>query len=305
MKKINKVGRNIMCLANAINETVTSIALKLEISSGHMSDIKYSKKNPKRQTLEKFAKYFGVSVESLMNDDFTELNLLVDPARFARNIYTLLPLQVSSEALKNPGFAKAYAAQKRCYDAEKDLKPIRDREEQKKLCEDMMTYFDLGESEDVSKAAIINGISFYFYYLLCLKSVEIISRYYYHFEHYPAMIEKMKENNSDFKGMIESIENDDLPDGTPFQDVIHDDEFEETINEFLVDLKTVEGERDLAEYYLCLLYVFSAVNNCFSAEQNNEFGTEIMFRFAEMGNKYANDFVSKIILSDIKCGYII
>ena len=51
------------------------------------------------------------------------------------------------------------------------------------------------------------------------------------------------------------------------------------------------------DYYIALEYIFGAVDNVFSMEQNHDFGVDLMLKYAAIGNTYALSYVSSMIIS--------
>lgn len=155
--------------------------------------------------------------------------------------------------------------------------------------------YDDVDSGEYTEEAWVNALSFYFYVLISAKGIERVARYVHHQKQYPAMVQKIKETNPELKAMSESLENsDELEDDTPFQDMIKDPEFHQEINRLMRHLKRNPDWADLADYYVCLQYVFAAVDNDFSDQLNQEFGIELMLKFRSLRNKYAKTYVSVI-----------
>ena len=295
MKRLTQAGKNIVSLAKIFNEFPSSIALKLGFNPRLISVIKYGYTDKVRgmDAVEKLSVYFGVSTEAFLKDDLTLGSNLSDPLWFTKNIYSTLPLLVSDEALENHIFAKAYSAQTRLYDADRNFKPLKNPAEIRMLFTDARLYYDLWEAGEGPEETIVNLVSLFFYEMLCRKSEEIVSRYTFHEEPYPAVIDYIRKIDHEFDRAIEYVENSkEIKDGTPFQDLVCDDEFDLNVDEMLFALR--KKDRDLADYYMCLLYIFGARNNNFTVEQNNEFGIDLMIKLADLENHYAEYFMSML-----------
>ena len=78
MKVNKKLGYNILGLLRAFNETQGNLALTLGISTSYLSEIVNGKKEPERSMIEKLARHFGMSPESLLYDDYSCINQITD-----------------------------------------------------------------------------------------------------------------------------------------------------------------------------------------------------------------------------------
>ena len=116
-------------------------------------------------------------------------------------------------------------------------------------------------------------------------------RYLYRGEQFPVFVEKVLEVYPNLVRLLKEAKEDVLDEEyTPFENIICDKEYEKEMNHRLRILKRSGKYSDLAEYYLCLQYVFGAIKNAFSYEQNQDFGLGIMYKMKKMGNRYANKY---------------
>ena len=84
-----------------------------------------------------------------------------------------------------------------------------------------------------------------------------------------------------------------------FKNMVNDLEFDDMINELFEGLRETEKWKwnDLIDYYIALEYIFGAVDNVFSMEQNHDFGVDLMLKYASIGNPFASSYVSSMIIS--------
>ena len=68
-------------------------------------------------------------------------------------------------------------------------------------------------------------------------------------------------------------------------------------NKIFEGLRETDEWNDLIDYYIALEYIFGAVDNVFSMEQNHDFGVDLMLKYAAIGNTFALSYVSSMIIS--------
>ena len=109
---------------------------------------------------------------------------------------------------------------------------------------------------------------------------------------------KFLENKPKTKERIDEILESDKPiEDNAFKNMVNDPEFDEAINEIFEGLRETDEWNDLIDYYIALEYIFGAVDNVFSMEQNHDFGVDLMLKYAAIGNTFALSYVSSMIIS--------
>ena len=294
-----RLGYNISNLARAFNEKQGKVALAVGMSPSYMSEIVNGQKTPDRIQLEKIAKYFGMSPEALMNDDFSTMGQVMDLNGIRENTLKMLPLFASSKSLSDPHFAKAYSCQKKLYEAEEQA-ILLPREEAESLLDAVAdNYSEVDEDSIIPEECVANFLSFMFYILIAGRATEIIANYKFKKEEFPVMLEKTLEENPIIKKRIDSIVyGDELTSEEPFQDMIKDLDMDKSLNECFKELKATADKKwsDLVDYYIALQYIFGAVDNVFSLEQNHDFGVDLMLKLTSIGNDYASTYLSSMLI---------
>lgn len=297
MKGSKKLGYNLLGLLRAFNETQGHLALTLGISTSYLSEIVNGKKEPERAQLEKIAKHFGMSPESLMNDDFASIRQITDFEKYTPTLAKLFPLFASEASLNNKDFSEALAAQKKLYKAEEDGIPLPESEADS-LFNTVFDRYSEVEDEVIGEEVAANTLSFIFYMLVCGRVTEMLARYKNHEESYPILMSKLLESKPKSKERIDEILESDRPiEDNAFKNMVNDPEFDEAINEIFEGLRETDEWNDLIDYYIALEYIFGAVDNVFSMEQNHDFGVDLMLKYATIGNTFASSYVSSMIIS--------
>ncbi|MBR3099894.1 MAG: hypothetical protein IKH18_10095 [Clostridia bacterium] len=115
---------------------------------------------------------------------------------------------------------------------------------------------------------------------------------------YPILISKILESKPKSKERIDEILESDKPIvDNAFKNMVNDPEFDGMINEIFDGLRETKGWNDLIDYYIAPEYIFGAVDNVFSMEQNHDFGVDLMLKYASIGNPFAASYVSSMIIS--------
>ena len=99
------------------------------------------------------------------------------------------------------------------------------------------------------------------------------------------------------RNIDEILESDKPIEDNAFKNMVNDPEFDEAINEIFEGLRETDEWNDLIDYYIALEYIFGAVDNVFSMEQNHDFGVDLMLKYAAIGNTFALSYVSSMIIS--------
>ncbi len=88
------------------------------------------------------------------------------------------------------------------------------------------------------------------------------------------------------RNIDEILESDKPIEDNAFKNMVNDPEFDEAINEIFEGLRETDEWNDLIDYYIALEYIFGAVDNVFSMEQNHDFGVDLMLKYAAIGNTF-------------------
>ena len=80
--------------------------------------------------------------------------------------------------------------------------------------------------------------------------------------------------------------------------MIKDLDMDKSLNECFKELKATADKKwsDLVDYYIALQYIFGAVDNVFSLEQNHDFGVDLMLKLTSIGNDYAATYLSSMLI---------
>ena len=233
-----------------------------------------------------------MSSEAIINGEFSDADFSFDLMAVIKNLDTMLPVFSSDEAINNKVFKDALDSHRKLFEAQKSLCNL-DSEEAEKVWSACWECYENVDSGEYPEEAWANALSFFFYLLITIKGAEVMAKRKYLQENYPVLIEKWKDQNPKMKEQFEEMENSFEPeDVTMFQDMVQDPEFDHELNVLLRHLYRNPDWADLADYYICLQYVYGAVDNHFSEQQNSEFGFDLMGKLRSVRNKYARNFLA-------------
>lgn len=282
--------KNIKILCNLFWNSTDMLVTKLNLSPADVNDI-FSDKPISRDLLDRISKLFPISAEAIESIDLSYLDKNnMKLTAITDNLSLVFPICSSDKAMENPDFAKAYKTHKKILTLwEKNR--LSDRKKLSKLM-DSLTYYDDISIESSPIEACVNYLSFIFLILFYTKGIELLTHYMNCREQSPAVFDIIMQLRPDIKEEIDKLKNEDFEEEKPFQDLIKDPEYEEELNKVLKLLKKSKKWTDLADYYVALQFVLSAIDNHFTPEQNKEFGFILMSKYKELGNIYAANFLS-------------
>lgn len=295
-----KILSNIRSLSIAGDGNQSKAATNMGISVSHMSDVMNGKKPLTLKFLEKVSTYYGLSIDALTYEDYSN-PIIPDPNLLSKSIHSLLPTYCPESAKQIPLFVEAYHCQNILLDAEKDRKILSSEYAVKLVNTAYDNYTCVLSQEEAPDEAIINLLALYFHRLMYLRFIENIINLTNNFpedkgKEKPLQIRKIEENNPAIKPIFEEIWNNiELRKTKPLSEFIQDKEFMYEISECITFMKHSSKWWELADYYIALQYVLGAVNNNLSALHNHEFGIDLMSYHSKLGNPYADKYFSIIL----------
>ena len=278
MCDIEKLGNNIRYLRKAYGESQEKLGFLIGTAKSTISLYESAKREPDKNTLEKIAKHYSITIDELLLADFSKLeSVSVDYDFFWRNIDILLPLAFSENAVKNQHFKKAYKVHREIH---KQLEEM-NLEIFEKVADCVDEYQKAYGDKKAKHESAINLVAIFQFLIYVFKTIPAIM------EIRPAALEKLMMNNS--KMTIE-IENSDLnfrKDANEIMLGLRNEEIYEKLDEWLATAKKAQNCYQLADYYLALQFVWGVVENDVSYEHNKRIGAEMMKAFISVNNIYA------------------
>ncbi len=277
---MNKIGTNIKKLREYNNETQEELAKRLHRSKSTISEYENGKKIPVKDALTEISKHYGVTVDELINSDFTNLNNKNSKIKIEdihEKIDLMFPTFGLEKKTNNIHLNKAYLIIRRINRGVNGLEEMNG-----KLIVDAYTELINATSyyvEDEQELAA-NLLWVLFFWWTNLVDVswqrEILLKYKLSKISQDDLLEVDRKAT---KGYIEKRKR-----------FIED--FDELIFSAIKELKANKDWSDLGDYYLALKYAFNIVNTELSIEQNKVVGFQMMYSFGKTGNKYALQFLN-------------
>ena len=283
MSRLKKLGANIRALRIAYGLTQEQLGEAIFVEKNSVSYYETGKREPNKDTLAAIANHFMISVEELLNDDFTGINeILIDETAMWKNIGILFPIVSSRQAIENQHFKKAFDLHKAFY------------EELNKVNLDVFGaleieyildgYDEAVEVDEIKAEAAANLIAINLLLMVLIKWGGDFSK------NKPAALRHLllrTSIKSDFEDEDPSFEED----FKLLQEKIDGEEMNEWFSEMLTTVKHSEGLSDLADYYLALRYVLNLVDNGLGYGFNQRIGGEMMTAFFKVKNQCAAKFI--------------
>jgi transcriptional regulator with XRE-family HTH domain len=279
------LAENIQFLRKANGETQTELSKCLNFQKSTIGMYESGKRIPDSQTLHAIAQHYGVTVDELLNSDFSKLKYLSysvnNSSDFTELIGRLLPLVTSDTALNNKYFKKGFEClNKMRTDYENDITITESQ------FEECCNAFQLSADIDNLPEGIANLIwlLFVFCFGYLVGNMHNVQNIIFGSGQNFGSINKalLKDRNS-----IDA------------QSVIEKNEFVNGMDENILEMLRLLKETKLsalADYYLALRYVLTMVNTGLSDEMNKTIGLQMMLSLASMRNSYAIAFLQAIRL---------
>lgn len=280
-----KLGENIHDLRVAYGETLEDLAFGIGLNSpSAITNYEKGTRIPKREYLRRIAARYRVTVDELINGDFSKWNFTSLPLGDKKMIQamneTMLPIVYSDAALEDELFVKGYTMHIEIY---KKINAGNEYKEEEYLS--CMEAYDKSLETNSTPESAANKIWWLLFLGFGIGMNEMMVE----------GIKALKENKIDTVGFLQHYWVRDFDDEMINEQNIERKIFLENIDEeftFLLNLLNQSPVwTSLAEYYSALRYVLCVVNNHKSDDANREIGIEMMCSIANMGNLYAHNFI--------------
>lgn len=285
------LGNNIRCLRELFEETEEQLAYSIGVGTTAISNYELGEREPERDRLISIAKHFGVSLDRLLNGDFSSFKkakswkeIRYNTIENRKNVLeTISPILVSEKALENSNFNKAYSLH---------MKFIEHYYNSGEFCEEVFECMELYEKafneKVLESAANCLGLA-----MLLFGFMDYIT---------PGFIESvdvLDKKDATVSDFVNSNFLYTIDENTVYSQEINaimkaKREFV-TVNSlemllYIHQLVNSVEYNDIGYYYMALRYYLNMTDNDLSQEQSREVGKEMMHSFALVGNKYARYF---------------
>ena len=282
--KYSKLGLNIQSLRMAYGETQEELGKAINVGKNTVSNYENGLRTPNNEILARIADHYLVSVEELLNGDFSNYGKIqFDIDNGWKGLDIILPIFKSNKALLNEHFKKAFDENKRLYKHIIDNKEYDFEDDGDALEYCMDEYLEAMDDDSCKNEAAANYIACWFLQTGCFNFIVVSLK------NKSAILTLTAENKQDKEELKEEIKKLSW-DGSIdlFNDYLNEmntGEEKKIISDLLIELKS-KGYSDLVDYYLALQYVFGIVDNDLGFGLNIKIGKEMMQAFLSVKNYY-------------------
>ncbi|MEE0862453.1 MAG: helix-turn-helix domain-containing protein [Lachnospiraceae bacterium] len=271
----NILGKNIKYLREMYGDTQEELGLFLGVQKNTISGYERGQRQPDSEKLGQIARRYDKTTDELLNTNLFELGKIntdnvFDCDKIWKYALQLFPLVESPKAYKNVFFSKGMRSIKKVFNSYEDS-------ENGALLIDAMENFQEAAMADILEA-YVNLLSCIF---LLRKSVQADPVFSKKFQsriiskqvNWKEMIYETRKNErkvAKMEGM---------------------GDLDELSLVLIKELKNTKEWAQIGDYYLAVRYIFSMVDTGESDAMNIAVGMQMMISFAQLGNKYAIDYI--------------
>lgn len=283
---MSKIAKNIRDIRKAHGETQNDLASAINVSETTIGNYETGIRQPDMQTIQAIAGHYGFPVDRLINEDFSQMDFKLSTMTWEKAMEVMaiqFPIVSSDKAMKDPNFAEGY---KRTQEIWSKVKEGQSGIMRSFIESAFEKYEDaiMGNNELVEAVANTLWLTFLVYALMPD-------------EHSVKMGEAVLFGKSLKKDFVKNYV---LKDSNPIskENALNKRAYVEDSQETVVALIRILKESgvysNLADYYMALRYVIGMVANDYSDDLNKTIGMEMLFSFAELGNKYVINYFRAI-----------
>ncbi len=280
-----RVDKNIKYLRTADVETQSDLSLAVGLDSPNaIANYEKGERTPKPEIKKKIASHYRITEDELVHSDFSGMKVsssqLGNKQKMIEMTLLMCPITCTEKAMEDSLFQKGYAAHMRALDAMKDGRTFADADYD--MC--IGAYSDsYDEYETPESLANI---------LWWLVIIELSMKNQWMIDGAEALSDKRVSKKDFFKNFY--LKDCSFPDGEKLLGYTEQKDLEEmgeTVVELLKELKKNAQYSNLADYYIALRYILGCVDNELTEAMNKAVGSEMIWAFAQLGNKYAKRFI--------------
>lgn len=275
----NILGKNIQYMRKLYGETLDELGCVLKLARNTVKGYESGRSEPKLEILEELSKHYGKTVDEMMNVKLYELEgidskRIVDMDEMFNVFLHKLPLVESKGANENGNFFKGMLVIKEMLNSFCSGEDVKGT-----VITDATDFFGEALKEEIYEAGANMLWCIFFLWTqqyTDLKSLQKLQK-------------RLHLKQVDWKEMIYEIKKDEKKSANKKYAFIAD--FDESINELIGILKSMNQWANLGDYYLALRYILGMVDTGCSNEMNQAVGIQMMKSYALLGNQYALDFL--------------
>lgn len=280
-----KIGTNIRNLRKAYGETQKELGNIIGVADTTISMYESGTNIPDMETLQMIAEHYLITVEALLSDDFSGINMknlkmsLSETMSLLRVMY---PTVRTKENMKNELFAKAYKEHLDIWRRiNKNDETLSNRSITRVIKKYVVSYQDTKNLESVANIVSLMILNYtYFPY----KDIENRGQaIYYGKGEKKDFAKKYLLKDSDSIGIVEDEKQKERR-----------NRYYNKVIKWIKLLKESSIHAELADYYIALLFIRNIVDNDNGATLNQKIGMDMMGILADLDNFYALSYIIKI-----------
>lgn len=290
-KNRSLLARNIACLRELYGEGRDDLAEAIGLSVSAISNYENDIRPPQRDELFMIAEHYNVSIDDLLNydfsNDFIEIDTLLNDTSNRELMYsTLLPIILIDETVENANFNEALDLHRKIfYEICKSDDGIDFAKANIDRCTRLYT-------KAADEGIIEARANLLWWPMLCSITLAFFNKRIDN-------IQALKSKDATIEDMLRTtyLRNyHDLNDD--FEDDVHDiiyDQYLGIIIENIAFLKNSDNAllRDVGDYYMAIAYKYNVISNGRVPKNRNRLmGEEMLRMFSFMGNYFAKDYFS-------------
>lgn len=283
---MTKLGENIRSLRKDWGESQLDLAIFLDANTSTVSQWENGKRIPSNEVLSKIALRYQVTLDDLLNRDYSDSPTMVDffvklrekGGGLLNDLRLLFPIVASRSDKENPKFMKALEIHKKFFsEGDEDFNS-----------DVMMDLYYYLYEEESSLAAGANLLS-----ILLVSAIFVkIQPYFEELTEY--FSEKSGSDSRKSARFLLSnyvVNSSELVDGSD-DDVVALKESDEFILPIIEKLKNSVSFARLGDYFFCMRYVYGLVDNELSNILNQQIGIHLMYDLTLIHNPYAIKYLN-------------
>ena len=279
---MSNFSSNLKFLRMSVGETQESLANALFVEKSTISQYESGTRKPNDQeTLKKIAKRYGVTVDSLLSDDFSSnspdlVDLMNNPDRILQEMIKIFPIYELDDTYC-PEYLKAYKEHEKLLFGSLEEKETVDVDFIADTYGKALTEYK--ENSDTFLVILVNVLSL----KLLRYSTTFSDKFSSQMKDFKS---KKNKNKKDIKGLITDVVLPNINDNE-----IKTPQFKKAINEFFLPnielLKETQKYSKVADYFFILRYICDLVDNDEDFATNQLIGYKLIYDLARINNPYA------------------
>lgn len=275
----NILGKNIQHMRKHYGESLEELGFSIGMARTSVKDYESGRRKPNPDILKMISEHYGKTVDEMLKVKLYELEKIdstqiVDTEQMFDSFLDILPLVESEKAYENVSFSKGMLMIKGMLNAFRKGQDVEGT-----VIGDVMDCFIEAVDADVYEAVANTLWCVFFLWNQQYTDLKALQKFQ----------SRLISKQVDWKELIYETQKNEKKSVDKKKDFIED--FDSIVIELIRTLKEMEQWMHLGDYYLALRYVLGMVNTGCSNEMNQAVGMQMMQSFAQIGNRYASNYL--------------